>query len=196
MKTAIATLLSAAVIAALGAAAFIYSGAFNVAAADPHWPVTTWVLETARTRSIQVHAEGLSPPAGYDQPAMVVGAVAHFTEHCAVCHGGPASRRGEFANGMYPLPPDLINVANRYTPGELFWILKNGIKMSGMPSMASDGDAMLWSTVALLQKLPAMSADEFNDLWMTSQMQGDHGGMDHGSMDHGAMPMMDASPSK
>lgn len=196
MKTVLATLLTAAVVVAVGGAVFIYSGAFNVAASEPHWPATTWVLETARTRSIQTHAAGLSASVGYDEQAKLVGAVGHFSEHCAVCHGGPASRRGELADGMYPQPPDLTNVASRHTPGELFWILKNGIKMSGMPSMANDGDAMLWSTVALLQKLPGMSADEFNDLWMTSQMEGEHGGMDHGTMAHGSMPMMEASPGK
>ena len=148
MKIVIATLLSSAVIVAVGAAAFIYSGVYNVAASDPHWPITTWVLETARDRSIHTHAAALSPPAGYDEQAKVVGAVAHFSEHCAVCHGGPANRRGELADGMYPQPSDLTDVTTRHTPGQLFWILKNGIKMTAMPSMANDGNDMLWSTVA------------------------------------------------
>lgn len=189
MRTVLATLGAAAAAVVVAAAAFVYSGVYNVAATDPHWPVTVWLLETVRTRSIQAHAAGLSPPAGYDEQARIVGAVSHFTEHCAVCHGGPASRRGELADGMYPQPPDLTKVASRLTPGELFWILKNGIKMSGMPSMANDGDAMLWSTVGLLTKLPGMSAEEFNDLWMLSQMQAQHGGMDHGSMrmEHGSV---------
>ena len=195
MKTVLATLAATALAVALGGVAFVYSGAFNVAATDPHWPVTTWVLEKARQRSIQAHAAGLAAPAGYDEQAKVVGAVSHYSEHCAVCHGGPGTRQGELASGMYPQPPDLANVANRHTPGELFWILKNGIKMSGMPSMASDGDDMLWSTVALLEKLPGMSVEDYNDLWMASQMQGE-GGMDHGAGNngHGAMTMDGAKP--
>ena len=94
------------------------------------------------------------------------------------------------------MPPNLQEAASRYTPGELFWILKNGIKMSAMPSMASDGDEMLWSTVAFLQKLPDLSEDDFNDLWMAAQAAGggmdmDHGAMMGGSMDHGMMQTHD-----
>lgn len=200
MKTILATLLSSAALAALAVAGFIYSGVSNVAANEPHWGVTTWVLETARIRSIRAHAAGIVTPAGYDEPAKVVGAVGHFSEHCAVCHGGPGTRRGAIAEGMYPEPPNLTNVASRYSQGELFWILKNGIKMSAMPSMASDGDDMLWATVALLEKLPGMSDEDYNDLWMQSQVEGGHGGMDHGAMnmngmDHGSM-RMDGMPAQ
>ena len=182
MRTVLTTLFASAIVAGLGGAAFVYSGAFNVAASDPHWPVTEWVLEKARVRSIQSHAAGLTPPLGYDEQERVIGAVTHFTEHCAVCHGGPGTAKGEIADGMYPEPPNLSNVAARYTPGELFWILKNGIKMSAMPGMASDGDPMLWSTVALLEKFRGMSTDDYNELWMAAQMQGEHGGMDHSAM--------------
>ena len=182
VKTVLVTLLSAGVLSVLIAAAVIYAGLFNVSATDPHWPATYWVLETARVRSIQVHAAGLSPPAGYDEPNKIVGAVGHFSEHCTTCHGAPGAKQSDLAEGMYPRPPNLKDVAGRYTPGELFWILKHGIKMSGMPSMESDGDAMLWATVAFLEKLPQMSDDAYNDLWMQAQAAGDHGGMDHGTM--------------
>ena len=181
MKTVLLTLVSTAVVATVAGIAYVYSGIFNVAATDPHWTGVYRLLETARVRSIQNHAAGLAPPADYDEQARIVGAVGHFSEHCTICHGGPGTRRGELADGMYPLPPDLSNVAARFKPGELFWILKNGIKMSGMPAMANDGDEMLWSTVALLQKLPGMSDEEYNDLWMAAQAQGGTWRHDHGS---------------
>ena len=56
----------------------------------------------------------------------------HFAEHCAVCHGAPGVPKGDNANGLYPQPPDLAITAKRYTGGELFWIIKHGIKMTGM----------------------------------------------------------------
>jgi len=180
MRICVITLLATILLVVLAGLAFIYSGAFNVAATDPHWRATEWVLDKARMRSIQMHATGIDVPKGYDDDAKIVGAIGHFSEHCAICHGGPGLKRGEIGEGMYPKPPDLTNAAARYTPGELFWILKNGIKMSGMPSMASDGDDMLWRTVALLQKLQSLSLDDFNDLWMRAQAQGEHGGMQHG----------------
>ncbi|MEL6065205.1 c-type cytochrome [Methylobacterium sp. DCY52] len=182
VKIVLVTLLSAGVLSVLIAAGVIYVGLFNVAATDPHWAATYWVLDTARVRSIKVHAAGLAPPAGYDAPKNIVSAVGHFSEHCATCHGAPGAKQSDLAEGMYPRPPSLKEVAGRYTSGELFWILKHGIKMSGMPSMESDGDAMLWATVAFLEKLPQMSDDAYNDLWMQAQAAGDHGGMDHGTM--------------
>lgn len=193
MKTVLLTLLAAAALAAFGGAAFIYSGTFNVAANDPHWKLTYWVMEKARMRSIQARAKGLAPPAGYDDQAKIIGAVGHFSEHCTTCHGGPGVNRAALAEGMYPQPPNLQDAASRYTPGELFWILKNGIKMSGMPSMADDGDELLWNTVAFLQKLAGMTDEQYNDLWMASQAQGGMAGMNHGGMvmpmDHGTMNM-------
>ena len=182
VKIVLATLLSAGVLSAMIAAAVIYAGLFNVAATDPHWPATYWVLERARVRSIQMHAAGLTPPAGYDAPSRIVAAVGHFSEHCATCHGAPGAKQSDVAEGLYPRPPNLKEPAGRYTSGELFWILKHGIKMSGMPSMASDGDAMLWSTVAFLEKLPRMSDEAYNDLWMQAQAAGSQSGMNHGAM--------------
>lgn len=181
-KIVVVTLVGSAAAIALAAGIVIYTGLFNVAANEPHWPLTQKILEFARNRSIQVHAAGLTPPRGYDEASKIVLAVGHFSEHCAFCHGTPGAKRSEVAEGMLPQPPDLKMVADRYRNGELFWILKNGIKMSGMPSMASDGDEMLWATVAFLEKLRGLSDDEYNDLWMQSQAA-------ENKMDHGSMPM-------
>jgi mono/diheme cytochrome c family protein len=171
MKAVLATVLILILLGVAGFAAFVYSGAFNVAATNRHWSATYWLLETARVRSIKMHAAGIVVPDGFDDQAKVVAAVDHFSAHCAVCHGAPGAERGELAAGMYPKPPDLADVSKRFTPAELFWILKNGIKMSGMPSMSEDGDDMLWATVGFLEKLPGMTPDDYNDLWMASQAQ-------------------------
>ena len=104
---------------------------------------------------------------------------------------------GETAEGLYPEPADLTHAAQRYTPGELFWILKNGIKMSGMPSWSDHNDEELWGTVAFLEKLPAMSEADYGKLIMESMKQGGRHG--HGDatpgMDHSSMPGMDHGPA-
>lgn len=180
MRTVILTTLSLIVLAALGVVAFVYSGLFNVAAARPDPPIIYSVLQTVRIRSIQAHAAGIVVPSGYDTEPKIVAAVGHFVEHCATCHGAPGTKPAEFTKGMNPRPPNLTHVKDRYTRAELFWILKNGIKMTGMPSMAADGDPMLWATVAMLEQLPKMTDEDFNDLWMQAQAQegGGHGGME------------------
>src|SRR5262249_37378181 len=84
-----ASLLIAAGILALGAGVTIYAGVYDVAATEPHWPATGWILETARIRSIKPHATGIAAPPGFDDPAKIPIGVGHFAAHCAVCHGAP-----------------------------------------------------------------------------------------------------------
>jgi len=174
MRTVIASIIIAALLVLLGGFAVIYSGFYNVAASDPHWPVTRWVLETARVRSIKTHAAGIGEPPGFDDPAKVLIGVEHYAAHCAVCHGAPGVPRSEIAKGLYPLPPDLTKVAPLYSPAELFWILKHGIKMTGMPAWSDHSDEELWATVAFLDKLPGMNEQEYARLVMAGMAQGDH----------------------
>lgn len=183
-RTIAATLVAAAAIGVLGATVVIASGLYNVGATNPHWPLTHWILETARTRSIQAHAKGIAAPSGLDDPAKVVIGTEHFAAHCAICHGAPGVPPGDIAHGLYPLPPDLTGIARTYTPAELFWILKNGIKSTGMPSWNDHGDDELWATVAFLEKLPRMSEDDYGKLVMQTITSGGHhrhGGTDEPS---------------
>src|SRR5437762_5211284 len=156
MRTIIGAILVALFVVILGGLALIYSGLYDVGATAPHWAVTRWVPETARTRSIKAHAAGIEAPAGLDDPAKILTGVAHFAAHCAVCHGAPGVPKGDIARGLYPAPPDLGKAATLYGPGELFWIVKHGIKMTGMPAWSDHNDDELWATVAFLQKLPGM----------------------------------------
>lgn len=156
-------------------AVFIYSGSFNVAATSPHWPVTSWAVEAVRMHSIKMHAAGVTAPGNLDDPAEVVLGTEHFAAHCAVCHGAPGVPKGEIAEGLYPQPADLAVAARRYTSAELFWIIKNGIKMTGMPSWSDHSDAEIWGTVAFLKKLGAgMSEQDYGKLVMASVALGGH----------------------
>jgi mono/diheme cytochrome c family protein len=122
MRSVIATVGAVIVIAIMGGFAFIYSGLFDVAATERHWPLTQWVLETARRRSIKAHATGIEVPAGLDDEAKLVMGTEHFAAHCAVCHGAPGVPKGNIAQGLYPQSPALAQVATHYSDAELFWI--------------------------------------------------------------------------
>jgi len=176
MRTVIASLLIAVLIAALAAGAVIYAGWYNVAATAPHWPMTSRLLEVARIRSIKAQAAGIAVPPGLDDPAKVIIGVEHYAAHCAVCHGAPGVPKGDIAHGLYPPPPDLAKAAPIYNPAELFWILKHGIKMTGMPAWSDHSDDELWATVGFLEKLPGMSEQDYARLVMAS--------MAHGAMHH------------
>jgi mono/diheme cytochrome c family protein len=164
------------VIAAYGAvflaALLVYSGAYAIAATDAHWGVTRWVVETARRHSIEAHAAGIAPPPGIADPARLPIGVEHFAAHCAVCHGAPGVPRGDIAAGMYPLPPDLRGAAGIYSDAERFWILRHGIKMTGIPAWTDHSDEDLWAIVAFLRQLPAISEQDYARLIMANAMHG------------------------
>ncbi len=164
MKTIVGTVVVVLLVEVLGAIAFIYSGVFNVAATDPHWSVTHAVLETARMRSIKAQAAGMKAPANLGERKMVVAGTSHFAAHCSSCHAAPGVEATELAKGMYPKPPALTQSANQWSAGELFWIIRHGIKMSGMPAWPDHSDDDIWSIIAFLQKLPKMNEQDYGNL--------------------------------
>ena len=174
MRTILVTILIVVLVQVLGTAAAIYSGVFNVAATDTHWPVTQSIIDVARVRSIKARAAGISPAPNLDDHKRVVAGTSHFAEHCASCHSAPGVQSGELANGMYPQPPVLTDSAKEWSAGELFWIIRNGIKMSGMPAWPGRSDDDLWNIVAFLQKLPGMSEQDYANLAKEAIEAGEH----------------------
>jgi len=184
MRSFLILSLGAIVLLIIGGLAFIYSGRIDVAASDPHWPLTRWVLETARTRSIKFHAADVRVPAGLDDPAKLPIGTEHFAAHCAVCHGAPGVPKGDIAEGLNPQSPDLAHASGVYTPSELFWILKHGIKMTGMPSWSDHSDDELWAMVSFLEKLPNMTEQDYAKLVIASAAHGGHHGGDQDQTKH------------
>ena len=86
----------------------------------------------------------------------------------------PASQRATSRAGFIRQPPDLAKAAPLYSPAELFWIVKHGIKMTGMPAWTDHSDDELWATVAFVEKLPGMSEQDYAGLVMASMAHGGH----------------------
>ena len=164
MRCVIATIAAVILLVVIAGTVFVYSGGYDVGADRPHSSVTSWIIGHVRDRSIQAHASGIAVPAGLDNPDKIAAGASHFNEHCAACHGAPGAERGDFAKGLYPRPPDLDDVIGSYTPSELFWILKHGVKMTAMPSWAHHSDDELWAIVAFLEKLPGMADKDYAKL--------------------------------
>ncbi len=147
----------------LGAAVFFFGGFYNVAGTMEDPAIVHWALVHVREASIDRHAND-KPPAGLDDPAKVQAGAREFAEHgCANCHGAPGVNWAKFSEGLKPDPPDLKDVVNDATPSELFWVIKNGINMTGMPSfkLAGAKDDDLWLIVAFLKKLPKVSEADY-----------------------------------
>jgi len=166
----ILTLIGAlAVIGGIAAAVFFFGGYFNIAATQQDPSLVSWAIIHVREASINHHATD-APPANLGDASMVqAGAKAFATAGCANCHGGPGVMWAKFSEGLNPGPPDLKDVVGGLEPRELFWVVKNGIKMTGMPSFGAAGiaDAQIWQIVAFLKKLPTVSDADFKS-WTTS----------------------------
>jgi mono/diheme cytochrome c family protein len=154
-----------AILVGVGAAAFFFGGFYSVAGTVEDPAVVTWALTRVRTASINRHA-GDQPPASINvsDAATVQAGAKEFAEHgCATCHGAPGVNWAKFSEGLHPDPPDLKDVVGELSPEQLFWVIKNGINMTGMPSFAQAGakDDEIRSIVAFLKKLPSVSEADY-----------------------------------
>jgi len=141
--------------------ALIYSGIINIAASNPHNALTYWALSTASDHSIQYHAKDIKAPS-VDDPAMVLEGFRHYREMCVGCHLAPGIDSSEISKGLMPPPPKLQEAAEEWTPSELFWVTKNGIKMTGMPAWGlTHSDKKIWDIVAFVNQLPKMTPAQY-----------------------------------
>ncbi|WP_119421688.1 c-type cytochrome [Desertibaculum subflavum] len=149
---------------ALGGLLFAASGIYNVAARSGHFDVTTWVIELVLRRSVALHARSAEAPNLDDIDRIRLGA-AHFQGGCAPCHGAPGTARNPIVKGMLPVPPDLARAAETWSEKELFWIVRNGLKYTGMPAWsAPTREDEVWSVVAFLRRLPTMDTAGYRAL--------------------------------
>jgi mono/diheme cytochrome c family protein len=146
-------------LAAIGALAIIVA----IAGTQEDPGVVHWALVAVRTASINRHATD-TPPANINDPETVKAGAREFAAMgCVNCHGAPGVTWAKFSEGLHPDPPDLKDVADGLTPAQLFWIVKNGINMTGMPSFALAGakDDDMWAVVAFVKKLPGVSEADY-----------------------------------
>ena len=160
MRTLVTILLVLLVLAALGVIG-IYAGFWDVAADQPHAGITHWALDTAKERAVRDAAEDIVVPS-LTEPAMLELGAHEFREMCETCHGGPGAEPSVIGQGLNPEPPDLAEEADEWEPAEIFWIVKHGIKMTGMPAFGPTHDEEeLWSIVAFVERLPELSPVEY-----------------------------------
>lgn len=115
-------------------------------------------------RSVAVRAPEKANPYLHDQEAISAG-LSHYAAMCVRCHGGPGVEPEEFAKGLNPPAPEMEHIVNEFSGGEIFWITKHGIRMTGMPAFGTTHkDEDLWKTVAFVQKIPELSDEQKQSL--------------------------------
>lgn len=160
----------------VGAAAVIYAGVYDVGADEPHTQPVFWLMQTVRSQSITAHATD-AIPTDLNDPKRITSGAGQYDEMCSSCHLAPGMQRTEISRGLYPRAPELRR-GSQLSPAEQFWVLKHGIKMTGMPAWGvTHDDDVLWDVVAFLRKLPELTADQYQNLVKSAPKT--HGEMMH-----------------
>lgn len=161
LSVVVTALVAAAALAVLAGVAYMYSGLYNVAATAPHNALSRWILRTTQKNSVQVRAESVGAPPQLSAEQLRHGAE-HFADTCVQCHGAPGVERGELGKGTTPTPPDLPKAVAEWSDQELYWIVKHGIKLAGMPAFGpTHSDEELWALVAFLKRLPETTPEQY-----------------------------------
>lgn len=154
---ALALLIGAAVVA-------IYAGLYNIAADVPHTQPVYWLLDTIRERSVIARARDIVVPNDLDDANRISKGASEYAEMCSGCHLAPGMKRTEISQGLYPRAPELRRGTD-LTPAEQFWIIKHGVKMTGMPAWGiTHDDELLWDVVAFVRKLPEMTPEQYETM--------------------------------
>ncbi len=182
----LAGVLAALIAGAVIGGAMVFGGFYNVAASEGHSAVSKWLLHTTMHSSVESRAREITVPSNLVTDARVERGARAYDQICAACHLKPDQETTVIRQGLTPIPPRL-DQSGHWNAAEQFWIVRHGIKMTGMPAWGpSHSDEELWEIVAFLQRLPELSAHEYADLVTTDRDTADDG-HDHDHGDMGAM---------
>lgn len=175
-------------------AGVVYSGMVDVSADTPHSALVYRVIEIAREKSIEKSIRDSIVPANLSDTERVRRGAGNYAAMCVECHLAPGKANSEIRKGLYPEPPDLSQLGKTQVDAAArqFWIIKHGIKASGMPAWSKGGieDGAIWDMVAFIQKMPSLTADQYAALVESSDGHS-HGGLD-GDNHHGEAAVQEA----
>ena len=151
------------VIAGLGAGFVAFSFLHNgVSAKATPTALEVMMARKARHMALPHSARALRNPVPASADNLRQGRL-HFADHCAICHGNDGSCDTMMGSGLYPKPPDLrLTETQSLSDGELFWIIENGVRFTGMPAFSNRHSSSedTWKLVQFIRHLPQLTADE------------------------------------
>ena len=164
MRTAVAAIAGASVMLIAGIVMTgIYLRATGLNARGTPGVMETRIARAARRLAIsRTTRDRQNPVPGSD--AAIADGMAHFADHCASCHGNDGSGQTEIGRGLYPKAPDMrLPETQALSDGELFYIIDNGVRFTGMPAFGTGTAASAestWRLVLFVRHLPRLTADE------------------------------------
>jgi mono/diheme cytochrome c family protein len=124
------------------------------------------VARVARRAAIPRNARTAVNPVGFNDDVWS-DARAHFADHCATCHGNDGRGKTELGQNLYPRAPDMrMPDTQKLTDGELYWIIENGVRLTGMPAWGdgSDHDLDTWKLVHFIRHLDHMTPEHLTTM--------------------------------
>ncbi len=152
------------VVSALAGASYVVIRRGFSAREEPSM-IEAFVAKRVRRMSMPSAARDLKNPVA-NSPAALAAGMAHFADHCAICHGNDGRGKTLFGKGLYPKPPDMSAAdTQNLTDGELYYVIENGIRLTGMPAfgeaeVGSGQDEESWHLVTFIRHLPQITDDE------------------------------------
>jgi mono/diheme cytochrome c family protein len=157
-------LVAGSLLLLVAAGVAIYAGLYNVGADVPHTQPIYWLLDTVRERSVAARAQNIAVPKDLDDAKRISIGAGEYSEMCSGCHLAPGMKRTEISRGLYPRAPELRRNTD-LTPAEQFWIVKHGLKMTGMAAWGvTHDDDLLWDVVAFVRKLPKLTPEQYQTM--------------------------------
>lgn len=135
------------------------------ARAEPSW-MEKVLARNARKIATPPDAKNLKNPRQQQREEMIREADEHFVEHCGMCHGIDGRGDTVIGKNLYPKVPDMTQAQTQeLTDGEIYYIITNGVRLTGMPAWGSeDTPEAIWDLVSLIRRLPKLSPEEMKRL--------------------------------
>ncbi len=166
-RSAKAMLFAFGGVAAAGGGALAVLVQHGVSARDEPTAIEAWIARRARRLATPRNQREAQNPVPVT-PEVLDRARAHFADHCASCHGNDGRGRTSIGQNLYPKAPDMRHAETQsLSDGELFAIIKNGVRLTGMPAWGSDtaeDDKETWELVHFIRHLPRVSEAELQEM--------------------------------
>lgn len=156
------SLIALVVLALAGTVIFLKNGAQGFSARAEPSTLEVTLARTARSLALPAGARDRINPVPKTQDALDEG-MEHWADHCAVCHGNDGAGQVDMGKQMYPRAPDMRKAETQnLTDGELFYVIENGIRLSGMPAWGGSNasEQSSWKLVHFIRHLPKLSDEE------------------------------------
>lgn len=146
-------------------AVLISTGSVRVDAAGPETTFTRWLLHRAYEQRLAREEEGIQVPDDIGDRERVLAGALGFDQMCSDCHTPPGEQATVVNLGMNPPPPDLRDIPLARSAEQAFWVISNGVRMTGMPAFGlTHEDDELWDLVAFLEKARSLDGGAYRDM--------------------------------